>query len=122
MFVNYLKSLSLFARFGIAKTPIESALGEKRASFHLSAPAFSTSVRLAPPMLYQLCERSLEVTKMTSNKIFKRLIPMVLVGAVMLVLAMPMTAGAHDWDHHDNGRHNGWVHRGRDDFHHDGWV
>lgn len=59
---------------------------------------------------------------MTSNKIFKRLIPMVLAGVVMLVLAMPMTASARDWDHHDNGRHNGWVHRDRDDFHHNGWV
>jgi hypothetical protein len=59
---------------------------------------------------------------MTSNKIFKRLIPIVLAGVVMLVLAMPMTASARDWDHHDNGRHNGWVHRDRDDFHHNGWV
>jgi hypothetical protein len=59
---------------------------------------------------------------MTSKKIFKRLIPMVLAGVVMLVLAMPMTASARDWDHHDNGRHNGWVHRDRDDFHHNGWV
>jgi hypothetical protein len=53
---------------------------------------------------------------MTSNRIFKRLIPMVLAGAAMLVLAMPMTASARDWDH-DYGRHNGWVHRDRDDFH-----
>ena len=58
---------------------------------------------------------------MTSNKMLKRLIPMVLAGAVMLVLAMPMTASARDWDH-DNGRHNGWVHRDRDDFHHYGEV
>jgi hypothetical protein len=58
---------------------------------------------------------------MTSNKIFKRLIPMMLAGVVMLVLAMPMTASAHDWDHHDNGWHNGWVHHDRDDFHHYGW-
>jgi hypothetical protein len=59
---------------------------------------------------------------MTSNKILKRLILMVLVGAVMLVFAMPMTASARDWDHHDNGRHNGWAHQDRDDFHHNGWV
>jgi hypothetical protein len=59
---------------------------------------------------------------MTSNKILKRLIPMVLVGAVMLVFAMPMTASARDWDHHDNGRHDGWVQGYRDDFHHYGWV
>jgi len=58
---------------------------------------------------------------MTSNRILKRLIPMVLAGAVMLVLAMPMTASARDWDH-DNGRHNGWVHQDRDDFHHYGGV
>ena len=58
---------------------------------------------------------------MTSNRIFKRLIPMVLAGAVMLVLAMPMTASARDWDH-DNGHHNGWVHQDRDDFHHYGGV
>ena len=57
---------------------------------------------------------------MTSNKIFKRLIPMMLAGVVTLVLAIPMTASARDWDHHDNGRHNGWVHQDRDDFH--GWV
>jgi hypothetical protein len=62
---------------------------------------------------------------MTSNKIFKRLIPMVLAGAVMLVLAMPMTANAKDWDHHDNGRHNGWVHQDwdhHDNGRHNGWV
>jgi hypothetical protein len=59
---------------------------------------------------------------MTTNKILKRLIPVVLAGVVMLVLATPMTATARDWDHHDNGRHNGWVHRDRDDFHHNGWV
>lgn len=59
---------------------------------------------------------------MTSNKILKRLIPMVLAGVVMLVLATPMTASARDWDHHDNGRHNGWVHQDRDDFHHNGRV
>jgi len=59
---------------------------------------------------------------MTSNRIFKQLIPVVLAGAVMLVLAMPITASARDWDHHDNGRHNGWVHQDRDDFHHNGWV
>jgi len=59
---------------------------------------------------------------MTSKRIFKQLIPMVLAGAVMLVLAMPITASARDWDHHDNGRHNGWVHQDRDDFHHNGWV
>ena len=54
---------------------------------------------------------------MASNKIFKRLIPMVLAGAAALVVAMPMTASARDWDHHDNGLHNGWVHQDRDDFH-----
>ena len=62
---------------------------------------------------------------MTSNKIFKRLIPMVLAGAVMLVLAMPVTASAKDWDHHDNGRHNGWVHQDwdhHDNGRHNGWV
>lgn len=59
---------------------------------------------------------------MTTNKILKQLIPTVLAGVVMLVLATPMTASARDWDHHDNGRHNGWVHQDRDDFHHHGWV
>jgi hypothetical protein len=59
---------------------------------------------------------------MTLKRIFKQLIPMVLAGAVMLVLAMPITASARDWDHHDNGRHNGWVHQDRDDFHHNGWI
>ena len=51
------------------------------------------------------------------SKFFKRLIPMVLGGAAMLMLAMPVTASANDWNHHDNGIHNGWVHRDRDDFH-----
>jgi hypothetical protein len=59
---------------------------------------------------------------MKSSKILKGLLPMVLAAVVMLVLAMPVTASARDWEHHDNGRHNGWVRRDRDDFHHNGWV
>jgi hypothetical protein len=59
---------------------------------------------------------------MTSKRIFKQLIPVMLAGAVTLVLAMPITASARDWEHHDNGRHNGWVHQDRDDFHNNGWV
>jgi len=56
-----------------------------------------------------------------TSKIFKRVIPMVLAGTMMLVVAMPMSASAHDWDHHDhdNGNHYGWYHRDRDDFR--GW-
>jgi hypothetical protein len=54
---------------------------------------------------------------MNSNKILTRLIPAVLAGVTVQVLALPMTASARDWDHHDNGRHNGWVHQDRDDFH-----
>jgi hypothetical protein len=60
------------------------------------------------------------------SKFFKRLIPMVLGGVAMLVLAMPITASAHEWNNHNNGFHNngfrnngfhnGWVHRGGDDF------
>jgi hypothetical protein len=58
---------------------------------------------------------------MTSKQFFKRLIPAVIGGAAMLVLAMPMTAMARDWHHerhHDNGRHLGWSHRDRDDDDH----
>jgi hypothetical protein len=56
-----------------------------------------------------------------TSKIFKRVIPMVLAGTMMLVVAMPMSASAHDWDHHDhdNGHHYGWYKHDRDDFH--GW-
>jgi len=53
------------------------------------------------------------------SKLFKRVAPTVLAGAAMLVLALPMTASAHDWDHHDNGDHYGWYHRGGDD---DNWF
>jgi Ni/Co efflux regulator RcnB len=74
---------------------------------------------LALSMLYQSSERSSEVTTMTTNKILKRLIPMVLAGVVMLVIATPMTANARDWDHQDNGRHNGWDHQ--DNGRHNGW-
>ncbi len=52
---------------------------------------------------------------MTSKQVFKRMIPMVLAGALVFVLAMPMKAMAHDWDHHDNGNHYGWFHHDRDD-------
>ena len=46
------------------------------------------------------------------SKTFKRLVPMVLGGVAMLVLAMPMTASAHEWNHHDNARSAAtWVHR-----------
>lgn len=51
---------------------------------------------------------------MNPKKFLKRLVPTVLAGAAVLVLAMPMTAMAHEW-HHDNGRHFGWFHRDRDD-------
>ena len=56
------------------------------------------------------------------SKLFKRVVPMALAGAAMLVLAVPMTASAHDWDHHDNGHHYGWYQQDRDDhywFHRD---
>ena len=46
------------------------------------------------------------------SKTFKRLVPMVLGGVAMLVLAMPMTASAKDWNRHDNARPAAtWVHR-----------
>jgi len=46
------------------------------------------------------------------SKTFKRLVPMVLGGVAMLVLAMPMTASAHERDRHDNARSAAtWVHR-----------
>jgi hypothetical protein len=50
-----------------------------------------------------------------TSKLFKRLSTMVLGGAAMLLLAVPTTASAHDWDHHDNGHHYGWYHGDRDD-------
>ena len=56
------------------------------------------------------------------SKLMKRFIPMILGGVAMLVLALPMTASAHDWGHHDNGRHVGWAHQDRDfhpNWHHD---
>lgn len=52
---------------------------------------------------------------MDIKKILKRIVPVAFAGAAMLVLAMPMSAMAHDWDHHDNGRHMGWFHRDHDD-------
>jgi hypothetical protein len=46
-----------------------------------------------------------------SRMIFKRLIPMALASAAMLVLAMPMTAMANDWTHHQAAvRHDIAVH------------
>jgi hypothetical protein len=51
---------------------------------------------------------------MKSN-LLKRFVPAVLGGAAMLVLAMPMTASAHEWNHHENARPAAtWAHR---DFH-----
>ena len=53
---------------------------------------------------------------MKSN-LLKRFVPAVLGGAAMLVLAMPMTASAHEWNHHDHARPAAtWAHR---DFHPD---
>src|SRR5215469_5376860 len=46
---------------------------------------------------------------------FNRMIPLVLVGAAIVVLAMPIRAMAHDWHDEDNGYHRGWVHRDHDD-------
>ena len=51
---------------------------------------------------------------MNAKNFFKRMIPAAFAGAAALVLAMPMNAMAHDWDHHDNGRHMGWFHRDHD--------
>ena len=45
---------------------------------------------------------------MASKQVLKTMIPM-LIGVLILVLAMPMKATAHDWDHRDNGRHLGWY-------------
>ena len=55
---------------------------------------------------------------MASKQVLKTTIPM-LIGALILVLAMPMKAIAHDWEHRDNGRHLGWYrHEGN---HHGDW-
>ena len=45
---------------------------------------------------------------MASKQVLKTMIPM-LIGVLILVLAMPMKATAHDWDHRDNGSHLGWY-------------
>jgi hypothetical protein len=65
---------------------------------------------LALSMLIRWIEGS-EVTKMTSPRmIFKRLIPIAL-GAAMVVLAMPMTAMANNWTNHQAAvRHDIAVH------------
>jgi hypothetical protein len=61
---------------------------------------------------------------MNAKQILKKMIPMVLAGASLIVLALPINASAHDWCHHDNGRHLGWYqnrgnwgHRDWDDDH-----
>ena len=54
------------------------------------------------------------------SKFFKRIVPAVLGGAAMLVLAMPMTASAKDWNRHVNQRQApaaAWTHQDRGDFH-----
>ena len=53
---------------------------------------------------------------MASKQVLQTMIPM-LIGALILVLAMPMKAIAHDWDHRDNGRHLGWY---RQEWNHHG--
>jgi len=46
----------------------------------------------------------------TSIKTFKKIIPVVLAGAAAIVMAMPMTAMAADWNHHDFARHEAVAH------------
>jgi len=52
---------------------------------------------------------------MLSKQAFKRMIPLVLAGAAIVVLAMPIKAMAHGWHDDDNGNHRGWFHRDHDD-------
>ncbi len=52
---------------------------------------------------------------MASKQFLKRMLPMVMAGAMAFVMAMPIKAMAHEWEHHDNGRHLGWFHHDRDD-------
>ena len=53
--------------------------------------------------------------EMLSKPVFKRMIPVALAGAAIIVLALPIRAMAHDWHDHDKGYHRGWVHRDNDD-------
>ncbi|MGO9451119.1 MAG: hypothetical protein ACLQDV_08760 [Candidatus Binataceae bacterium] len=46
---------------------------------------------------------------MTSIKTFKKIIPVVLAGAAAIVMAMPMTAMAADWTHHNYVSHQNLV-------------
>ncbi|HKM99976.1 MAG TPA: hypothetical protein VJX23_05635 [Candidatus Binataceae bacterium] len=46
---------------------------------------------------------------MTSRKLFRKIIPVVLAGAAAIVMAVPMTAMAGDWNRHDNVRHENLV-------------
>src|SRR5208282_3188797 len=52
---------------------------------------------------------------MTSRKLFRKIIPVVLAGAAAIVMAVPMTAMAGDWNHHgyvshqNLGRHENVV-------------
>jgi len=51
---------------------------------------------------------------MTSRDFFRRVMLTIAAGAAALVVAMPMTAMAHERDHFDRGRHLGWYHHGHD--------
>ena len=52
-----------------------------------------------------------EVTKMISRTaIFRRLLPMAVGSAAMLVLGMPMMARANDWNRHQAAAHQAAVH------------
>jgi|SRR5215469_1282694 len=60
---------------------------------------------------------------MLSKQVFKRMVPVVLLGAAIVVLALPIRAMAHDWDDDDDGYRGGWFQRNYDDDDCDGgWL
>ena len=56
---------------------------------------------------------------MAGVRFFKRIVPIALVGAAALVIAIPMSASAGDWNRHDQIAHQAWLARHRNWF--GGW-
>ncbi|MBV8134454.1 MAG: hypothetical protein JO121_02265 [Deltaproteobacteria bacterium] len=56
---------------------------------------------------------------MTSAKFLKKIIPIALAGAAALVMAIPMSVSAGDWNRHNQTAHQAWVARHQNWF--NGW-
>jgi hypothetical protein len=56
---------------------------------------------------------------MASVKFFKKIMPIALAGAAALVMAMPISALAGDWNHHDRVARQAWLGRHQNWF--NGW-